>query len=59
MVLAVASGRRLIKSPGSVAASADADRSGKLYISFETISVSPPTDLAKSDVSSKIGSRIW
>ena len=58
IVLAVASGRKLIKSPASAVASDDVDRSGKLYISFETISVSPPTERANNEVSSNIGSRI-
>ena len=60
IVLAVASGRNEIKSPGSGAApsAAELDRSANVYISFETMSVSPPTERANSDVSSKIGRRI-
>ncbi len=57
IVLAVASGRKLIKS-GTAAASAELERSSKVYISFDTMSVSPPTERANSDVSSKIGNRI-
>ena len=46
---AVASGRRVIRSPL---------RSGKVYISFSTISVVSPTPLIKSDVSSRMGGSI-
>ena len=46
---AVASGRRVIDEPS---------RSSKVYISFETMSVSAPMPRANSSVSSKTGVRI-
>src|SRR5215471_15467838 len=47
--LAVASGRKLVEL---------SSRSSKLYISFETMSVSPPTARANNSVGSKMGGRI-
>src|SRR5262249_34811725 len=55
--LAVASGRKEIISLAD-SSFADSDDAAKVYISFETMSVSPPTARANNSVGSKIGGRI-